>query len=451
MPNSTSQELRALIETFLQERFEAKAEKLAEDDHKREALATQFTFEAWVDNAARRVGQLQVVTHSLKPIHPDAKGTNLYMPPETLTRHNLVGSHALPEDFQADVVGNAAALDVYKFLKLEHEGKSLLERVLEEDAELASALSDNAEQARQWMRAFAAITEPRGEAASHANAKQLYWLAEDDDPVDDRAYHLLAPLYATSLTHRVFQTINEDRFGESAKLAREARRKNLASETGYRDYPNLAVQKLGGTKPQNISQLNSERGGNNYLLASLPPNWVSRDIRVPLGTDSIFPRFGYRREVRHLVSDLRRFLESNPDPNYESRDLRDDLNAALMDELMAFSMEFHRLSPGWSDDPKCRLAIEEIYWLDPGRAGLDEDFRQARQEMDWPSEVRKRFANWLNQRLGRKLPMGDTEHRHWEKTLERDPSFQRWLDRDRHWMESLERELDEWQEGVDHE
>ncbi|MGM0639532.1 MAG: type I-F CRISPR-associated protein Csy1, partial [Pseudomonadota bacterium] len=429
----------------------AKAEKLAEDDPKREALARQFTFETWIDDAARRVGQLQVVTHSLKPIHPDAKGTNLYTPPETLTRHNLVGSHALPTDFQADVVGNAAALDVYKFLRLEYEGKSLLERVLNEDANLESALSDDTEQARHWMRAFAAITEPRGEAASHVHAKQLYWLAEGDDPLDDRAYHLLAPLYATSLAHRVFRIINEDRFGESAKLAREARRKNLTSETGYRDYPNLAVQKLGGTKPQNISQLNSERGGNNYLLASLPPNWVSREIRVPLGTDSVFPRFGRRREVRQLVNDLRRFLESNPDPNHETRDLRDELNAALMDELMVFSMDFHRLPPGWSDDPKCRLAIEEIYWLDPGRAELDDSFRQARQQADWPSEVRRRFANWLNQQLGRKLPMGDTEHRHWQKSLERDPGFQRWLDRDRRWMESLDRELDEWQEGVTHD
>lgn len=451
MPNSSSKEIRTLIETFLRERFDTKAEKLAEDDPKRQALVEQFAFEAWIDNAARRVSQLQVVTHSLKPIHPDAKGTNLYVPPETLKRHNLVGSHALPDDFLADVVGNAAALDVYKFLKLEHDGKSLLERVLEEDVELASALSEDPAQAREWIRAFAAITEPRGEAASHANAKQLYWLAEGDDPVDDQAYHLLAPLYATSLTHRVFQTINEDRFGEPAKLARDARRKNLASEIGYHDYPNLAVQKLGGTKPQNISQLNSERGGNNYLLASLPPNWVSREVRVPLGTDSVFPRFGRRREVHQLVNDLRRFLESNPDPTYETRDLRDDLNAALMDELMVFSMEFHRLPPGWSDDPKCRLAIEEVYWLDPGRAELDEAFHQARRETDWTGELRRRFANWLNQRLDRKLPVGDTEHRHWDKALEHDPSFQRWLERDRRWMESLERELDDWQEGVDHE
>lgn len=37
-----------------------------------------------------------------------------------------------------------------------------------------------------------------------------------------------------------------------------------------REYPNLAVQKFGGTKPQNISQLNSERGWQQ-LSAGLSP------------------------------------------------------------------------------------------------------------------------------------------------------------------------------------
>jgi hypothetical protein len=34
-----------------------------------------------------------------------------------------VGSHCLPPDAERDVVGNAAALDVYKLLKLRLEGE----------------------------------------------------------------------------------------------------------------------------------------------------------------------------------------------------------------------------------------------------------------------------------------------------------------------------------------
>ncbi|MBZ0330802.1 type I-F CRISPR-associated protein Csy1 [Halomonas sp. ANAO-440] len=449
-PSGAPAGLRALIEGFLQERFDAKAEKLAPDAPKRDELVAQFQFDTWINDAARRVGQLQVVTHSLKPIHPDAKGTNLYVPPESLSAHPAVGSHVLPADFLGDVVGNAAALDVYKFLKLEYQGKSLLERVLENDAKLAAALSDDADQAQGWMQAFAAITEQRGGETSHTRAKQLYWLV-GEDPADNGDYHLLAPLYATSLAHKVFLVINEDRFGEAAKAARKARREGEFSEAGYHDYPSLAVQKLGGTKPQNISQLNSERGGNNYLLASLPPRWASQGIKAPLLTDSVFPRFGRRREVKRLVSDLRRFLESTPSNDYQTRDLRDDLNAALMDELMLFTMQLHGLPPGWSDDDKCRLPAEETYWLDPGRAEADEAFREARESTDWESDIRQRFANWLNHALGRKLPLGDTEHRHWSRELERDETYQRWLERDRRWAESLDHELDDWQGGLGHE
>lgn len=409
---SDAPNLRAAMEQFLNERLQGKLEKLAEDDPKREALQAQFQFDAWVGSAAARASQIQLVTHSLKPIHPDAKGSNLYVAPSELARPGLVSSGVLGNTFQGDVVGNAAALDVYKFLKVEHGGKSVLERVLENDAELGPALSDNAEQARTWMDAFAGLVQPRDGVASHTKAKQVYWLV-GDDPRNEKHFHLLAPLYATSLAHRVFQTINEDRFGEPAKEARKARREQKACDWGYRDYPNLAVQKMGGTKPQNISQLNSERGGNNYLLASLPPVWQSPDVREPLRTDSVFPRFGRRQEVRQLVSGLRRFLEEGPAPVLATRVRRDAYIGALIDELVLFASEFQVLEPGWSAKSECRLHEAEMLWLDLYRGENEEAFEAKRESEDWPAEVRHRFANWLNQELHRRLPVGDAEHQYW--------------------------------------
>lgn len=447
------QSIRELIEAFLKERFDTKAEKLATDDPKYQALVEQFQRDTWLNDAARRVSQLQVVTHSLKPIHPDAKGSNLYVPPESLAKHKAVGSHVLPTDFDGDVVGNAAALDVYKFLKLEYDGKSLLERVLEEDAELARALSDNAEQSQAWMKAFSGITEPRGEHASHTLAKQMYWLT-GEDAVDNDDFHLLAPLYATSLAHHVFQTINHDRFSDTAKEARKAKREGKLGEQEVHAYPDIAAQKMGGTKPQNISQLNSERGGNNYLLASLPPRWNVRDIRPPLKVESVLSDpgiFGRRKEVRSLVSDLKRFLETNPNTDMHTRDLRDDYTAMILDELALFTMQMHELSPGWSVDENCRLSMEEAFWLDPGRAQDDSDYREARNNTDWPGEIRRRFANWLNKALGGKLPLGDVEFRHWHQEIARDASHQRLLDSDRRWMKALMDDLesiDDWEEEV---
>ena len=415
MPSTSSvraTELRALVAAFVTGRRDGKLEKLAQDDLKRLELETQFEFATWLDDAARRVQQIQAVTHSLKPVHPDAKGTNLYCALAELPMRSEVGSHCLGSDFAGDVVGNAAALDVHKFLKLTHKDRTLLDLMLAKDADIAAALSDDPAQAEQWIAAFTAIVEPRGKLASHTNAKQLYWLA-GEDPMNDADYHLLAPLYASSLAHRVFLTINEDRFGEAAKEARQARREGLFAQQPVHEYPQLAVQKLGGTKPQNISQLNSERGGNNYLLASLPPIWTSADAKPLIGTDSMFPAYGRRPAVREGMKVLLAFLKTDPDRTQETREYRDELVNALADELLQFAAELGSLPPGWSQLQECRLSAAEKHFLDPG--GVLGTAREAgvARPADSADEVSESFANWLNARLRDPLPMGDPEYLHW--------------------------------------
>lgn len=410
--------LRNSIEAFLMERFETKTEKMAPDDPQYQGLQRQYQRENWLANAARRVTQLQVVTHSLKAIHPDARGTNLYRPPMELPNHPEVGSHVLGSGFSEDVVGNAAALDVYKFLKLEHGNRTLLSLALEDDEELAVAFSDDLGQAREWMQAFAGIVEPRGSEASHTRAKQVYWLT-GEDPTENKDFHLLAPLYATSLAHAVHQTINEHRFSEEAKAARKAKREGEYSETGVHEYPNLAMQKLGGTKPQNISQLNSERRGENFLLASLPPHWVSQDLRPPVSVDTVFFRsfFGRRPGVWRTVTALNRFLASQPPTNIETRKTRDEYLHELVDELLLYAAELHTLKPGWSASHECLLNRFEALWLDPGRAEFDPDFANERENDEWVDEVSHRFGNWLNGRLEHQLPVGDPEYLHWKDSL----------------------------------
>ncbi len=411
--------MRDLVEWFIHDRFVTKTEKLPADDPKYLGLQQQFEPQTWLADAARRVGQLQVVTHSLKAIHPDAKGTNLYVEPGQLNQSGLVGSHCLPADFQGDVVGNAAALDVYKFLKLEWQGRTLLERALDFDEALIDALSQDREEAESWVRAFASITEPKGTPSSHVMGKQLYWLV-GDDPTDDKSYHLLAPLYATALTHCFYAQVSPNTwfFGDHNKAARKALKDKAPFEGGYTSYPNLAVQKLGGTKPQNISQLNSERGGQNYLLASLPPNWESREVYAPVRDP--FRAFKRRPNVWRIVDELKRFLETDPAKNMHTRDLRDDLTSMLVDELMLFTFDIHSLVPGWTADEKCQLAPEEQYWLDPGRADEDSEFAEARRQSNWHEAISSRAASWLNRELSDKSPLslGDAEHHHWKRQFE---------------------------------
>ncbi|MFY1004775.1 type I-F CRISPR-associated protein Csy1, partial [Escherichia coli] len=107
---TTTAALRDLIHTFIHTRLQTKLDKLADDDPKRQQLLDDHRPEAWLADAARRVAQIQLATHTLKPIHPDARGSNLHAPPPAVDLPGLVSSHCLSSGWDDDVVGNAAAL-----------------------------------------------------------------------------------------------------------------------------------------------------------------------------------------------------------------------------------------------------------------------------------------------------------------------------------------------------
>ena len=413
----SSARIRAVINDFLEERLQPKLDKLKDgDNEKRQKLLEDHQPEPWIASAAKRVAQIQQVTHALKFTHPDARGTSLNAPGNPNVSGPLIGTHILDEA-APDVVGNAAALDVYKFLKLEIGGKTLLDLAISGDNELREAFSSDAEEAENWMAAFADLVEPKGAIASHKLAKQLFW------PIQDGEYHLLAPLFPTSLAHHAWGRIREDRFSQEAKEARQAFWAGESHPHGFCEYPDLAVQNFGGTKPQNISQLNSERYGENYLLAAVPPIWRSERVRPPLKVESVFGGFfSRRREVRRILGILNKFLVSVQNHNnLPIRRTRAGLIAQLTDELLVFAAEIQELEPGWSRDEACRLNAEEQCWLDPGRAEEDADFAKIRHAGEWQEMICKRFANWLNAQLNStKLPMSKYEAKEWESVLAKE-------------------------------
>lgn len=414
------EEVRRVIREFIQSRLQPKLDKLKEDQHEeRERLLAAHQPEVWLADAARRVSQIQQVTHAIKYIHPDARGSSLFSPGNAHAGERFVGTHLLGESLPPDVVGNAAALDVYKFLRLEVAGRTLLMLAMERHPALSAALSADASRAEEWMQAFSGLGEAKGKPASHTLAKQLYWPLENDQ------YHLLAPLFPSSLVNTVWATLREHRFSDEAKTAREARRNKVPHAHGYHEYPNVVVQKFGGTKPQNISQLNSERYGENHLLPSLPPGWSSVQIRAPLLTDSVFVSgFVSRRAVGDAMNELRRYLTRVGEANNKSvREGRARRVQAVFDELLQYAGEIWSLEPGWTTDADCRLNMDEQCWLDPQRGRVDDAFAARYEQGDWQEVVCRRFANWFNARLAKGesgLPVGEDEAFEWRRMLDRE-------------------------------
>ena len=311
-----------------------------------------------------------------------------------------------------DATGNGAfnkkASEIYQMLMCQYDGVSILDLLKNEDVDAIYALSDDLETAKRIAQSLAKIDGSRCEKpASHDMAKQIYWLV-GDDPHDDGSYHLLAALYPTSLIHSIYLAVQEHRFSDVSKEAREARKSGIMHPRPVHEYQNLAIQKLGGTKPQNISQLNSERRGDNYLLASLPPTWKTEPIKPVFGVDSLFSRFAWRKEARQMVRSLHRFLESDPSNNKATREFRDEIVESILDELIQFAAELHTLESGWSNSNECDLPPSHRQWLDPlGAAALAYE--------DAVEQVAHDFANWLNSQLRDPLPMGDPEYFYWRK------------------------------------
>lgn len=373
-----------------------------------------YQLQPLLDSSAECVRQIQMATHIIKGIHPDLKvktATNLRVACESLTALPLVGSHVLGASAEVDATGNGAfnkkIFEVFLLLTTKFQGSRVLDLLRAGDGDASAALGSTARNAADIADELADIEASRcAKPASHTLAKQLYWPV-GTDPHDDAAYHLLSPLYPTSLVHRFYRKLQDDRFSEDAKAARDARKAGTWHERPVREYPNLAIQKLGGTKPQNISQLNSERRGDNRLLASLPPVWQSPAVRPVLGAASLFDVFRWRPLVRTLTAQLRRLLESDPARNQETAARRDELVESLLDELMQFTAELQTLDPGWTIDPRCELSPAHKSWLDP------DDTQEA--VPDLIDSLASDFANWLNHHLREPLPMGDAEYLHWRQ------------------------------------
>lgn len=411
-------DIRQQIHHAVQERLAGLLDQVKGNDAaaetRRVALRETWRWPQLLDEGLKYLGQVQLATHLVKAVHPDPPvrvATNLLIRPQDMPVLQEVGSHLLGEDFDLDATGNGAVnkkvADLAAVLMdTRFEGRSLLAHLQAGDEDLVTAFGLTEEQAVL----LADIDGQRcATPASHRKLKQLYWLT-GADPGQDADYHLLAPLYASSLAHRVFKRLRAERFGDAARQAQDARKAGQFHERPIRSWPGLAEQNLGGTKPQNISQLNSERRGSNLLLASLPPQWRSRNVVPLLQTETLFHRFGRQPEVRRLIRELRGFLATQPPSNKDTRDTRDELANELIDQFLLFAAEMRELPPGWSDGPECRLP-------DCERAFLDR--RPMRTPGDWPEELAGRYANWLNAQLGSTdaLKMGDAEHAHWRRDL----------------------------------
>lgn len=388
------------IAKLLQSANESDQAKLEKLQQKHREDIEKFKPENWLTEAANKCEKIDFVTHAIKFIHGSAKGTSINsLNFKGVNREDIISTASIVNP-HFDVVCDAKLLGISKLLTgVSFNGKTLTDYILKDDISPLLSIAKSEELAQQWFNGFKQVFSA-SELSTHKFGKQVYWPVEGN-------YHLLTPLFATSFAQVVYEYRSDLREIQFSK-------EDSVKAMGLSVLPNLAVQTYGGTKPQNISQLNSQRGGKNYLLDSRPPTWKSTE-KLPLNTDSVFNKLftqqGYKR-----VKQLQVYLESilNKKSTVDIREYRRAGIDDLVDILLLFAAHIHQQAAGWSLDETCKLTLDEQLWLDPKRAEFDNEFADEMDKKEWHEKIANKFATWVNSRLeSKKLAMGQTEHRQW--------------------------------------
>ena len=378
----------------------------------------KFSLDNWLPDAAKRAGWLSMVSHTGKFTHPSAKISSVIAQSPRHPDGFLKTGNAQVE---LDVFGNAAALDVYKFLTLIlNDGQTVLSH-LEQDSDTIKAqftpLSVPISEAQhdlfntpsvdiftELQEGLLAIKQNFISVKTSEKIKQVYFPVNDD-------YHLLSILTPSGLMFNLKQRINNHRFSDAAKQAHEDRRKQQHNEQGFNDIYNLTVIGFGGTKPQNISVLNSQNGGTAYLLSSMPP--PLEKYRIPKPNKNFFTDILWIKAYRHDFWQLQKLYKSYKN----TKDIKiaiENVIISVFQQVIEKVWQTRQLEAGWSEDTS--LNSHQKIWLDNAHT------EQRETEDDWLNKVITDFSIWFisayTKTVGEEaIPLGDVELAHIKKII----------------------------------
>ena len=431
----------AAINGFLTEQLQKKLDpelkelaKIGENDDSTEAqqvrdkiadLRTKYELDTWMQDAARRMAkQLRFGTHISKGIHPDSRGDNVSFNDAPPLPAGIIGSQAL-RTLPLDANGNAAALPLAAFFDVlidEVSNIKIRDLIKAQHPALADVFSTNTALSDEYAQSFKlALDNPIETPVTDGANKQILWPMANAIEADQ--YTTLVPLHPSALTSVFHHRINSSRFSEDNKLAKDNRFKKDVDQRPYVSIRDLAVLQLGGTKPQNISQLTSRQSGRIYLLPSHPPKIErNRPYTITKDQETIFNtslRWHCGLGLDMLFSAVREVKGT-----VDVRDQRKEAIEVILIQIIKLASRIRKeYTPGWSKEYNLNMA--EKYWLDPQRSALEgeEEFSEARAKSDWIATVERRFSLWINSQLqktfgDKERNFADPEYREWLREIE---------------------------------
>jgi len=366
----------------------------------------------WLPNAAKRAGQMSLATHPCTFSHPSArKNKNGYATPVIVNAGRKADGYLRSGNVvvETDALGNAAVLDVYKFLTLKMEDSKKLIEHIQEDSELAvELLTIQTESYESLKNNFLKMIEPaeNDSTITSSKIKQVYF------PVVD-AYHQFSILSNSGIIFELKKRINNIRFSDETKELREQKRNNIYSETGFSELYNLTTIGYGGAQPQNISVLNTKNHGNAYLVMSMPPTLQKRDIHFP--KQNFFRESFHDYEYRDVFDALHKLFKTDYN-NIRIREGRDYRLQDLMDRIIDKMWEVRAVCKEQYRSENSKLKPYQKIWL-------CEEFQQLREEEnEWLDKLCNEIAIWIIRTYERLLDkqaykLGESERLHINKIV----------------------------------
>ena len=389
--------MNEIISKFFDERKEAWIKKnlkssMEEDEvlELHEKSAIEFSLEVWLPNASKRAGQISISTHPCTFSHPSSrKNKNGDVTPIIADKEQrndgLLRSGNV--EVQSDALGNAAALDVHKFLNLEMpDGKLLLEHI-KNDTDLAKSLLKIKSKSYEVLKdEFLEMINSSSELVTSSKIKQVYF------PVED-TYHQLSILTNSGMVYQLRKRLDTIRFGaneEDKKSLKELKNKyndNKYSDESYLTIPMLTTIGYGGTKPQNISVLNSQNGGKSQLLYSMPPELKKRKVKFPkydFFSESINPW-----KFQNIFKDLHNIYKV---PNYSNEAMRSARKyhyEQLVEKVIEQMWTVRLVEDEQYYEKQSKLKSHQKIWL------LSEKSRKRDEEDNWLDELMGEISLWV--------------------------------------------------------
>ncbi len=342
----------------------------------------KYALENWLLDASQRARQLSLTSHPAKFVHPNAKASSIIVNAKK-DNDGLLRSGNV--EIELDVFGNAAALDVEKFLRIKLQDSKTIFQHLEQNTDVIRQQFETKNTLFGDIRnGFMKIKLSDLNQTSEI-LKQVYFPVSDD-------YHLLSILNASGIIYKLKQKINDLRFSEENKILREEQKKAKPAEIKGKitDIFRLTSIGYGGTKPQNISTLNNQNGGVSFLLSSLPPSLEKRQTQPPkkdFFNDCLWAGL-FKRDFEqfHKILNWRK-------NNKEVRDIRDDVVLNSVTKLKRLTDNIREINRGWSDSETYDgLVLWQKIWLDEQYSEIRND---KKQNHDYLTKTQNYFANWF--------------------------------------------------------